>query len=176
MVLVVALGVVLLAACGDEGDGSRAATTVQCGPVEEQPDTGHQHLVGDADAPVDYRTVPPTSGWHFRDPDRIDEALTVHGAGDPLTETEMASVAAVDLVVIAYRDLSDDERETLEELAAGRYEGRVALTPYDRLEPGQVALAAWRQLQICDGVDAAVVSDFVDEHAADEPDLGTDDE
>lgn len=172
MIVAAALAVALVAGCGDRQQQPPSGTAARCGPVEEQPDGGHSHLVGDTDAPVDYLTVPPTSGWHFRDPDRIHDALAVHGPADPLTETEQASVVAVDLVVIAHRGLPDDEREALERLAVGEYDGRVAVTPYERLEPGQVALAAWRRLQICEGVDVAVVSAFVDEYAADEPDLG----
>ncbi|HVL97923.1 MAG TPA: DUF3105 domain-containing protein [Egibacteraceae bacterium] len=167
-VVAVGVGALLLAGCGG---APGTAAEVDCGPVEEQPDAGHQHLVGDAEAPVDYATVPPTSGWHFADPDRVRGALGMHEAERPLTETEQASVLAVDAVVVTWRDLTAEQRDALAELATGEYAGRVAVTPYDRLEPGQVVMTAWRTMQVCDGLDLAAVARFVDAHAAAEPDF-----
>lgn len=161
----VVLALFLVAGCADS-----TATQVSCGPVEEQPDGGHQHLVGDTEPPVDYLTVPPTSGWHFRDPDRIRAALGMHSPDDPLTEVEQASVLAVDVAVVTYRDLTDDELAVLADVAA-EYEDRVAVTPYERLEPGVVVMAAWRTMQRCDGVDRDTIAAFVEEHAASEPDF-----
>lgn len=159
-----------LSGCGDAttAEGAPEPSGVACGPVETQPDQGHQHLVGDAEPPVDYLTSPPTSGWHIREPERIQAAIGVHE--EPLTELQQVSVQSVGLAVIAHHDLSADERRALEELAASEYPGRVAVTPYDRLETGEVALAAWRTLQRCEGVDEDAIAAFVEEFAAAEPD------
>lgn len=168
--IAVGLSLGLLAGCADDAAGT-AAPEAECGPVEEQRDEGHQHLVGDAEPPVDYGTVPPTSGWHMREPDRVRAAIGVRGPDEPLSELEQASVLAVDAVVVTYNDLPDEELRALVELVEADYDGRVAVTPYDRLEPGQVALTAWRRLQRCDGVDTEAVAAFIDEYAAAEPDF-----
>lgn len=143
-------------------------TPAGCGPVETTPDEGHQHLLGDAEPPTGYRSTPPASGWHYRERDRV--RLGVAAPEDPLTEAEQVTVLAVGGVVIGYRDLPAGGVEVLEEVVADAGERPVALTPYEALEPGEVALSAWRTVRRCDGVDRAAVEAFVEAHAADEPD------
>lgn len=174
LLLVLALA---LAACGRaEPDASaRSAASADaardegsaCGVVEETVDAGHHHLVGDAEPPTGYATVPPTSGWHYRERDRI--VTGVRDPDDPLTESEQVSVLAVGGVVVSYHEVSDEDRRGLADFVAAQAD-RLALTPYDRLEPGQVALTAWRTRQFCSGFDEAAAGSFVDEHAADELD------
>lgn len=147
-------------AASDDAGGESGS---RCGAVEETVDAGHHHLVGDAKPPTGYATEPPTSGWHYRGRDRI--VTGVRDPDDPLTEPEQVSVLAVGGVVVSYHEVSEDARRGLAEFVTA-HEDRVALTPYDRLEPGQVALTAWRTRQLCAGFDETAASSFVDEHAA----------
>lgn len=140
-----------------------------CGDVETTPDEGHQHLLGDAEPPVGYRSTPPASGWHYRERDRVRPGVAP--PDDPLTEAEQVTVLAVGGVVIGYRELAAADLEVLEAVVEQSGERPVALTPYEALEPGGVALSAWRTVQRCDGVDRAAVEAFVDEHASEEPDF-----
>jgi hypothetical protein len=74
-------------------------------------------------------------------------------------------------VVVTYRDVPDADRTALEEHVGATYAGRVAVTPYDQLEPGQVAFTAWGTLQRCDGLDLSTLDAFVDAYADKEPDV-----
>jgi hypothetical protein len=135
-----------------------------CGPVENPPQQAGSHLIGDTEPPIPYSSVPPTSGWH------TSGALEVriHSIEDPLSEAAQVSVLEADGVVITYHDLPAEDVATLEDLVREHYDGQVALTPYDRLEPGQVALTAWGTLQTCQGLDLAAVETFVDTHVAED--------
>lgn len=146
-----------------EGDTVAAVT---CAPVDRPPVQGGEHLIGDQEPPVPYSSTPPTSGWHSSGAFEI----AIHGPEDPLSEPRQVSVLEAGGAVIAYRDLGDDDRRALEDLVRDRYDGRVSLTPYDKLEPGHVAMTGWGVLQRCDGVDLEAVSAFVEEHADEEPD------
>lgn len=154
---------VVLSACADGGDAGPTADAGACGEVEQVPDQGHQHLVGDAEPPTEYNSTPPTSGWHLRG--RGPALVGIHDT--PLEEPEHVSVLEVDGVVVSYAGLDDAERDELADIVAGTG-AAVALTPYDGLDDGQVAMTAWSRKQVCEGVDRAAVEAFVDEHAAEE--------
>lgn len=177
LVLAVALGV---AAC-DAGDGPRSATyggatgggaadggatarDAGCGSVERVAEQSGGHLIGDADPPQPYRTVPPTSGWHAAGAPRYG----VHDEADPLREPEHVSVLESGGVVVSHRGLDAGPRAALEALAA-EHDGVLAVTPYDRLDPGQVAVTAWGVIARCDGVDVEAVRAFVRAHAGGGP-------
>lgn len=158
--LVLAL-LALLAAAVAVGAVLRAGAAA-CEAVQSTPEQGSGHLLGDAEPPEEYVTTPPTSGWHVHGVGH--DRLGVH-PDDPLTEPEQVSVLEIGGVVITYRGLDAADERRLVELARGPLEGRVALTPYEAVEPGEVALAAWTTLQRCDGVDAEAITEFVDAHA-----------
>ncbi len=109
-----------------------------------------------------YSSTPPTSGWHSSG--ALD--VTVHGPDDPLSEAEQVSILEADGAVITYWDLSAADVAALTDLVEADYDSSVALTPYDALEPGQLALTAWGTLQRCDAVDLNVVRGFLDTHVA----------
>jgi hypothetical protein len=138
---------------------------VSCDPVEHPPIQGGEHLIGDQDPPVPYSSTPPTSGWHASGAFEI----AVHGPDDPLPEPKQVSVLEAGAVVVTYHDLSGEEVVALETLAAERFPGRVSVTPYDKLEPGSVALTGWGVLQHCTGLDLDVVAGFIDEYADEQP-------
>jgi hypothetical protein len=152
----------LAAGCGGDGGAATAdggGATAHCGPVETIPIQGEGHLVGDQDPPVAYSSTPPTSGWHASG----DVAFTVYD--DPLREPEQVTVLELGGVVISYHDLEDAAVTQLRDLVTGELDGQAALTPYDALEPGKVALTAWGTLQTCDAVDPAAITAFVAAHA-----------
>jgi hypothetical protein len=152
----------LAAGCGGDGGAAPAdgdGATAYCGPVETIPIQGEGHLVGDQDPPVAYSSTPPTSGWHTSG----DVEFTVYD--DPLREPEQVTVLELGGVVISYRDLDDAAVTQLRDLVTGELAGQAALTPYDALEPGQVALTAWGTRQICDAVDPGAITAFVADRA-----------
>lgn len=132
-----------------------------CAPVEQPPLQAGQHLIGDRAAPVPYSSTPPTSGWHASGPPPFGVATAEH----PLSEPAQVSVLEAGGVVVTYRDLSAADRAALEALAHGELAGQIAVTPYDRLAPGEAALTAWGQLQRCDELDLDAVTAFVRAHA-----------
>lgn len=138
--------------------------TVTCDAVEHPPQQAGSHLLGDQEPPVAYSSTPPTSGWHSSG--AFDVA--VQAPDDPLTEPEQVSVLEAGGVVVTYGSLPDDAIDELAEKVRDRYDGRVAVTPYDELDNGEVAFAAWTTLQRCDGVDLAALDQFVAEFGPDE--------
>lgn len=157
-----------LAACsgGEPAPGGEAVTSASCRPVESPAPQPGGHLIGDQEPPVAYTSTPPTSGWHASG----TVPIAVRGPDDPLSEPGQVSVLEAGGVVVAYHDLDEETRTELEEHVGERYPGRVAVTPYDQLEPGHVAFTAWQTLQRCEGLALAVLDTFVAEHAAEEVD------
>jgi hypothetical protein len=145
--------------------GPAATTPAQpCGAIENPPQQAGSHLIGDTEPPVPYSSTPPTSGWHTSG--ALD--VTIHTESDPLSEAAQVSVLEADGVVVTYRDLGEDDVAALEAVVRERYDGQVAVTPYDRLEPGQVAFTAWGALQLCDGLDLDALEAFAQDHLGDD--------
>ncbi len=162
----VALAAALAACAPAQGrDQSAARATQRCGEVEVVPIQGGAHLLGDQPPPVPYNSVPPTSGWHRSGAPPIG----VHGAGDALPEPAQVAALEAGAVVVTYRGLPDADRGRLEEIAQADHAGMVSVTPYDRLEEGEVAFASWGALQRCDGLDPAALAAFVRSYASREP-------
>ena len=153
----------LAAACGEQApaDDAELGATDVCGPVETIPVQGEGHLVGDQEPPVPYNSTPPTSGWHTSG----DVAFTVYGPDEALREPEQVTVLELGGVVVSYNELADDDLAALTELVSGEHAGKAALTPYDQLGTGKVAMTAWGTLQTCDAVDLDAVSAFIAAHA-----------
>lgn len=162
------LAAIVLAACADQPPhpAPDTADTDVCGPVEEPPRQSGSHLLGDQQPPVAYSSTPPTSGWHASG--AFD--ITVQPPDDPLPEPQQVSVLEAGGVVVAYRDIGDEQRTRLEQHVRAHHEGTVAVTPYEELEPGHVAFTAWGTLQRCEGVDLAALDAFTAAHAANDPD------
>ena len=153
----------LLSGCSDtapatEGGGGGTAA---CGPVETIPVQGEGHLVGDQEPPVPYNSTPPTSGWHTSG----DVAFEVFGPDQALTEPEQVTVLELGGVVVTYNGLEAADVDALAELVGGQFAGQAALTPYDQLAPGEVGLAAWGKLQICQAPDLDAVAAFIEANA-----------
>lgn len=162
-----ALMCMALVACGqmpDEAPVARPAAGEACAPIERPPLQAGSHLLDGAEPPVPYSSTPPTSGWHASG--ALD--VSVHGPEDPLTEPEQVSVLEAEGVVISYRDIAPEDVEAINDLVSSDYDGRAAVTPYDELDSGQIALTAWGALQRCQSLDLEVVRAFLDEHAGDD--------
>ena len=181
MTRVAAAGLMLVLAMGCSKDGPRplssqpptshpgtaiAPTTEQaCRPPENPELQGGEHLIGDREPPVPYSSAPPTSGWHSSGAFDIG----VQPPQDPLTEPEQVSVLEAGGVVITHNAIPDWAREALEERAARRYAGRVAVTSYEKLAPGEVVFSGWGVLQRCSGADLETLDRFVAKHADEQP-------
>jgi hypothetical protein len=159
--------VLLAAACAgsDGGRDGRHTATEHCDDVEVIPIQGGDHLIGDQPPPVPYNSTPPTSGWHASGA----FTLAVHGPDDPLPQPKQVSVLEAGGVVVTHHGLDDTDRRRLEAHVGERYRGRVAVTPYDRLDPGTVAFTGWGVLQRCDAVDLDALDAFVTTYADDQP-------
>lgn len=157
----------LVAACADQAPQPAPDTAGSdvCGPVEEPPLQSGSHLIGDQQPPVPYSSTPPTSGWHAAGAVEI----TVHPPDDPLPEPEQVSVLEAGGIVASYRDIGEEERTRLEDHVRQHHDGTVAVTPYEQLEPGQVAFTAWGTLQRCTGLDLAAFDAFVAVHVGKDP-------
>lgn len=142
-------------------DAEPGTAAVDCGPVEQPPQQSGSHLLGDEEPPVPYSSTPPTSGWHVSGA----VAIGVHGPDEPLSEPRQVSVLESGGVVVTYNGLTDADRARLEEHVGDHYPGRVAVSPYEALEEGQVAFTGWGHLQRCTGLDVAALDAFVAEHA-----------
>lgn len=169
-----ALAVLLaLGACsaGDSADSSATAdsdvpeSTAQCDSPAFPPLQFGSHLIGDAEPPVPYSSVPPTSGWHASGGFQI----AVQPPDQPLREPVQVSMEEAGAVVVTYHQLDDIDRRRLEAAVQRRYPGRVAVTPYDELDPGAVVLAAYGVLQRCDGVDLTALDAFAAAYADEDP-------
>jgi hypothetical protein len=147
-----------------EATAEPTAEAVACTDVETVPVQGGEHLIGDQEPPVPYSTTPPTSGWH------ASGAFQIEVFDEPLSEPRQVSVLEAGGVVVSHHELDDADRSAIEDLVRADFDGRAAVTPYDALEPGQVALTAWSTIQTCDGVDLEVIAAFIDAHAQEDPD------
>jgi hypothetical protein len=153
----------LAAGCSDPAPATDddVAATDSCAAAETIPIQGEGHLVGDQEPPVEYNSTPPTSGWHTSG----DVEFAVYGTDEPLTEPEQVTVLELGGALITHRDLTEEDVATLAGLVTGDYAGHAAMTPYDRLEAGEVALTAWGKLQRCDAVDVDAVAAFIEAYA-----------
>lgn len=159
----------LLAGCGGEaGTGSTGApvgaasaeASGACAAEEHPPLQAGSHLIGDAEPPVPYSSVPPTSGWH---------ASGVPDPGvhtEPLTDPAIVSLLEIGLVVAVYdpERLDADGVADLAELATSSHAGRLNVAPSAVPLPTALTLTAWGVLQRCDEVAPDAVTTFVLSH------------
>ena len=136
-----------------------------CEAVETFPIQGGQHLIGEAPPPVPYSSTPPTSGWHASGAFQI----AVEPPDEPLSEPQQVSILEAGGVVVTYNGLTPDELTSLTELTQNKYTGRAAVTRYDKLEEGHVALAGWGVAQRCEALDLEIVDGFVGAYADEQP-------
>ena len=162
------LAAVALIACNpsmQSQSNPTAGGTQSCEPVETFAIQAGQHLIGDQEPPVPYSSTPPTSGWHSSG----SADVTIRRIDDPMTEPEQVSVLEIGAVVVTYNAMSPDQREQIADIVSGEFSRRVAVTSYDKLDPGQVAMTGWGVLQRCDGVDAEALRNFIVSYSDEQP-------
>ncbi len=154
------LALALLAGCAEDPVGATPVATERCGDLEQPQLQFGSHLIGDAEPPVPYSSIPPTSGWHR-------SGLPPEGVFDtPLAEPGQVATLEAGGVVITHHDLPADDLAALEaHLTETDVLDRVVLTPYDAIDPGTVALTSWGALQRCDGLDLAAVDAYIAAYA-----------
>ena len=152
-------------ACSSAAQSSAPTATARCAELEMPALQGGAHLIGGLEPPAPYSSTPPTSGWHSSG----EVEITVQPSGEPLSEPEQVSVLESGGVVVTYNGLEEPDREALEQRVADRFEGRVAVTSYDKLDEGEVVFTAWGALQRCDDVDLKALDAFVAAYADDRP-------
>lgn len=168
-VIAAVLAAVALTACDDSSDTTAVGDPMPiavdsetgCGPIEHPSLQVASHLVGDAEPPSPYSSVPPTSGWHSPrtpEPGRADETLR-----DP----EIVAALESGLVVVALSPDVEDLDRTLVGDLVHQFRDRLLATTYTADMPSDVALLGWGTLQRCDMVDPAAVTSFVLEQRVD---------
>ncbi len=124
-----------------------------CGPVDHPTVQVATHLVGDAEPPTAYTSVPPTSGWHTAQVPRTGVTT------EPLRDPEIVAALESGIVVLAVTpDLVD---ETAVGDLASQFPDRLLVVPYPTDMPTDVALLTWGAVQRCDVIDRATVTSFV---------------
>lgn len=137
-----------------------AALSTACGAVQYPPLQVSSHLVGDAEPPSEFSSVPATSGWHTT---RVPEAGVVH---NDLRDADIVSALENGIVVAAvHPDLLDDQQvlDTATQLL-DQFPDRFAVVAYDHPMETPVALLTWGRLARCDTLDATGATTFVLTH------------
>jgi hypothetical protein len=117
---------------------------------------GRDHIGPEAQ-PRNWNSQPPTSGDHLGTPlpkgiyrDQQDERALVHNLEHGY-------------VVVQYKNLPEDQVETLTRIAEGLRDEKFVLAPYDGLPADGLALTAWQHLQTAQRVNIDVISAFVND-------------
>ncbi|MGI9121139.1 MAG: DUF3105 domain-containing protein [Acidimicrobiales bacterium] len=153
--VLVAASVVASWAGGCQGDPGQAV----CGPVERAAEASGFHTIGTAT--FEYRFSPPASGPH-----PAGNALDDGVYDDPIPEPRQVAAAEVGLVLLQYDStLPEEQQRQLAEIGRG-FEKVIVAPVAVPIDGGkEVALTAWEQRQLCDGVDEGAVRSFVRQFA-----------
>jgi Protein of unknown function (DUF3105) len=154
LVLFVFVGLAL-SACG--GGDEQA-----CGSVTREqldPNSG-LHVLPDQDLP-EYTSDPPTSGAHYSLPPPTGAVR------EPIDRPLQVTALEGGMVLVQYRDLSDADVRSLEELGSDQ----VLVAP-NETQADPVVLTAWITKQSCSGVDIDEIQQFIDDESGRGP--GTD--
>jgi len=157
-VAVVALGLIVIASGvlnrPAPAQAAQAAGPVTCGAVQTFPEQSRDHIQPHAPHP-DYNSNPPTSGWHWPNPQDWGIYTNQQFQEQLVHNLEHGGI------VIQYNSLSPSDVQRLTDLV-GRDAYHMVLAPYPGLPSGvQVATTAWTHLQTCDGVDENAIRAFV---------------
>lgn len=147
-------GSVMAAAMALAGCGTDAGDAV-CGPVEPAVEPAAFHTIGTA--AVDYRYSPPASGPHA-----AGSAPAPGVYDEPIPEARQVAAAEVGMVLLQYDpSLPTDQRERLAGVGRG-VDGVIVAPVGSPIDDGRlVAMTAWEQRQLCDGVDEEAAQAFV---------------
>jgi hypothetical protein len=157
-----ACAALLLGACGaGERAQAPAAPTATpalasaaCPRIEQPPIQTGSHLIGDAEPPIPYSSVPPSSGWH---------GTTVPAAGihaDGLSDPQIVSLLEAGVVVVAYRPDTVPDPDLARRLV-DQFPRILAFTPYPTAMSTPVALVTWGRIARCSEIDPTAITEFV---------------
>ena len=133
---------------------AQAAGTVTCGAVQAFPELNRNHIQPHDPHP-DYNSNPPTSGWHWPNPQDWGIYTVQQFQEQLIHNLEHGGI------VIQYNNLPSSDVERLTNLV-NRDSYHMILAPYSGLTGGvKVAYTAWTHLQTCDGVDENAIRAFV---------------
>lgn len=126
----------------------------QCRPVQNFPSQGGTHISpGESHPP--YNSNPPTSGWHWANPQDWGIYTT------PQVQDQLVHNLEHGGIVIQYRDLQPTDVQRLTTFVQ-HDRIHMILAPYPDLPTGaNIALTAWMHLQLCNGVNENTLSLFV---------------
>lgn len=136
----------------DSGVGNDGAFQ-SCGPVERPALQGGTHLIGDADPPEPYSSIPGTSGWHSG---TIPIGVETEPVGDP----DIVAALETGVVVLAYDPSADVDTNGFDHLVE-ESGGRLVVVPYDAEMPSPITLLAWGRLTRCPMPDFADITSFM---------------
>ena len=134
---------------------AQAAGAATCSPVQTFPVQSRDHInPGDPHPP--YSSNPPTSGWHWPNPQNWGIYTTQQFQEQLVHNLEHGGI------VIQYNGLTPAEVQQLTDLV-NRDSYHMILAPYPGLPAGvKVAVTAWTHLQTCTGVDVNTLQAFRD--------------
>jgi hypothetical protein len=151
-----------LGACGagERAQAPAAPTTTPalasaaCPRIEQPPIQTGSHLIGDAEPPIPYSSVPPSSGWH---------ATSVPTAGihaDGLSDPQIVSLLEAGVVVVAYHPDAAPDPDLTRRLV-DQFPQILAFTTYPAAMPTPVALVTWGRIARCSEIDPTAITEFV---------------
>lgn len=124
-----------------------------CTAVQTFPTQGAEHIAPNQPHAA-YNSNPPTSGWHWANPQDWGIYTTQQVQDQLVHNLEHGGI------VMQYRDLSAAEVQRLTDLVKSDSRHMI-LAPYPALPEGKVALTAWMHLQLCKGIDENAIRAFV---------------
>ncbi len=159
----VIVGALIVAASGVLNPPTSAAQVAQaapvagsatCSPVQTFPEQSRDHI-GQGQPHPDYNSNPPTSGWHWANPQDWGIYTNQQFQEQLVHNLEHGGI------VIQYNGLTPADVQRLTNLV-NRDSYHMILAPYPGLPQGvEVATTAWTHLQTCDGVDENAIRAFV---------------
>ncbi len=127
-----------------------------CDDVQEYDDLGYDHIRPGQTHPP-YNSNPPTSGWHWADP----QEWGIYSS--PQVQEQLVHNLEHGGIVIQYNNLQGADLQRLIDFVRSNPR-HVIVAPYPGLGQNvRVALTAWTYLQTCNGVDLDAIDDFIDE-------------
>ncbi len=140
-----------------------SAGSVTCSAVQTFPTLSRDHIEPNQSHPP-YSSNPPTSGWHWANPQDWGIYTT------PQVQEQLVHNLEHGGIILQYNNLSAGEVKQLTDLV-NRDNHHMIFAPYPGLTDAKVALTAWDHLQTCTGVDETAIRAFVNSYRDKGPEL-----
>lgn len=130
-----------------------AVASAACGNIQSLPSQGQDHIEPNQPHPS-YSSNPPTSGWHWDDPQEWGIYTT------PQVQEQLIHNLEHGGIIVQYNNLSPAEVQVLTDIVR-RDSYHMILAPQPGLPAEtKVALTAWTRVQTCAGVDENAIRSF----------------